>query len=342
MLKIQQLIATFGDSHTYLGWYPTLKPELYLPIGVYPFSDGVFILSASKEYSTLIGKRLTKINGHPIEKVIDSLNTLITDENIALKKDFFPKFIASTQVLDFFKFGASGSYSLEVEDENNNVTTHPILSSIVGKQFVSVPINNLPYSWLQKKTAFTKKYFKEDKILHVVYNSCVPISIIRNNGKDDSLKFEDFQEQIFNDLKESDVDKLLFDMRFNGGGNSIYGTGFVNELSRKNINQTGKLFVVIGRSTFSSAILNTLDFKKKTNAIIIGEETGGKPNHYGEVRTFKLPGSKLSVQYSTKYFKNSESEINTIVPDVKIEITFKDFINGKDPIYEWVKNHSGG
>lgn len=176
----------------------------------------------------------------------------------------------------------------------------------------------------------------------MVYNSCVPISIIRNNGKDDSLKFEDFQEQIFNDLKETDVDKLLFDMRFNGGGNSIYGTGFVNELSRKNINQTGKLFVVIGRSTFSSAILNTLDFKKKTNAIIIGEETGGKPNHYGEVRTFKLPGSKLSVQYSTKYFKNSESEINTIVPDVKIEITFKDFINGKDPIYEWVKNHSGG
>ena len=267
MLQIQQLIATFGDSHTYLDWYSSLKPEWYLPVGVYPFSDGVFILSASKEYATLIGKRLIKINGHPIEKVIDSLSTLITNENIALKKDFFPKFIASTQVLNFFKFGTTGAYSLEVEDESNNLTTHQVLPSVVGKQFVSVQLNNLPYSWQEKKTAFTKKYFEDDKILYVVYNSCVPISVIRNNGKSDSLAFEDFQKQIFNDLKETEVNKLIFDMRFNGGGNSIYGSSFVKELSGKGIDKTGKLFVVIGRSTFSSAILNTLDFKRQTNAI---------------------------------------------------------------------------
>jgi len=90
---------------------------------------------------------------------------------------------------------------------------------------------------------------------------------------------------------------------------------------QKNINKKGKLFVIIGRKTFSSAVLNTLDFKKHTNAIIVGEETSGKPNHYGEIKSFELPNSKLKVYYSTKYFKHYEKDIETIRPDVIIKTT---------------------
>ena len=83
--------------------------------------------------------------------------------------------------------------------------------------------------------------------------------------------------------------------------------------------------------------MNALDFKRLLGACWVGEETSGKPNHLGEVRSFTLPTSGLQVQYSTKYFKNVDEEMNTLVPDVKIPMTFDDFRQGIDPVYEWIK-----
>ena len=73
------------------------------------------------------------------------------------------------------------------------------------------------------------------------------------------------------------------------------------------------------------------------NAVFVGEETAGKPNHFGEVRSFQLPSSKVLVNYSTKYFKRSEKEIETIEPDMSIEMSFADFKKGVDPVFEWIK-----
>ena len=150
--------------------------------------------------------------------------------------------------------------------------------------------------------------------------------------------FKSFEENAFNVLENQDVDKIIFDMRFNGGGNSSQGTAFIEKLAaylKKNPNK--RLFVVLGRNTFSSAILNAMDFKRLTNAVFIGEETAGKPNHFGEVKNFQLPNSGLSVGYSTKFFKNSDENINTIKPNVTIEMSFSGFTKGIDPVYEWVK-----
>lgn len=91
---------------------------------------------------------------------------------------------------------------------------------------------------------------------------------------------------------------------------------------------------------FSSAILNAMDFKRLTNAVFVGEDTSGKPNHFGEIRDMELPSSKLHINYSTKYFKRTDKQVNTITPDVTIEPTFEDFAKGVDPIYEWIKNQT--
>lgn len=80
-----------------------------------------------------------------------------------------------------------------------------------------------------------------------------------------------------------------------------------------------------------------MDFKRLTNAVFVGEETAGKPNHFGEVRGFQLPASQLKVRYSTNYFKYTDENTNTIIPDIAIEMSFSDFMKGIDPVYEWVK-----
>lgn len=144
---------------------------------------------------------------------------------------------------------------------------------------------------------------------------------------------------MFATLRHRPVSRLVWDVRFNGGGNSQPGTRLAEKLAdfMHRMDNPPRVYVVLGAATFSSAILNALDFKRLLGACWVGEETSGKPNHLGEVRSFTLPASGLQVQYSTKYFKNVDEEVDTLVPDVLIPMTFDDYRQGVDPVYEWIK-----
>jgi len=74
-----------------------------------------------------------------------------------------------------------------------------------------------------------------------------------------------------------------------------------------------------------------LDLKKGTGAIFVGEPTGGKPNHYGEVQVMRLPESGLPLSYSTKYFQVVEGDPASIFPDLVAEQAFADYRSKSDP-----------
>ena len=132
-----------------------------------------------------------------------------------------------------------------------------------------------------------------------------------------------------------ETEKFIFDIRLNGGGNSSIAESLIDELKdNEQINQKGKLYVCIGRNTFSSAILNAITLRKQTDAIFIGEPTGGKPNHYGEVRNLILPNTGLTISYSTKYFKETEGNEPSFYPDIEIELSSADFFARRDPVLE--------
>jgi C-terminal processing protease CtpA/Prc len=91
--------------------------------------------------------------------------------------------------------------------------------------------------------------------------------------------------------------------------------------------------VVINRGTFSSAMLNAIQLDDQTNATLLGEPTGGKPNSYGEILSFPLPHFGLSVVYSTKYFElRPGSDAPSVFPHVAIPLTASDYFAGIDPV----------
>ncbi len=338
-IKLQQVIASIGDSHTSIIWKKYINPKKLLPLRFYWFSDGIYIKQTTKNYKELLGKKVTEINGNSISKITDSLSSLITVDNNAIIKSKIPKLLILIQLLDYFKFSNNNTYEIAVETPQGIKSTHKLKSYTLNTQkLISIPISNTAYCWKNNRISFTENYIEKDKIYYLKYNQCSKNSKIPNK-KNKLISFDNYKKHIFKTIKKNRPDKLIFDMRFNSGGSSYQGTKLIKQLAElKEINQKGKLFVIIGRRTFSSAIINTLDFIENTNAIIVGEKTGGKPNHYGEIRSFILPKSKLKVIYSTKYFKQTSKEMNTITPTVEIETTFNDYINGIDPIYEWIKN----
>lgn len=339
VLKTQQLIAKLGDSHTMLHFNQLLNRQEILPLGLLWVSDGLYVIRTTAEHKELLGHRLTAVGQAPVETVIDSLSTLFTVDNEAMVKSMVPQLFPSLQLLEYFGFAQHGQAQLTLDGEMT-YTLKPFDPQ--RSEQVAFQPDSLPFAIANQKQLFTDRYFPEEKIYYILYNTCWGRESEAEFGSSEKAaalpSFTEFSEKAFGTLQDNPVGKIIFDMRNNGGGNSAQATAFIEKLAGfLEQHPDIKTYVIIGRKTFSSAILNTMDFKRLTDAVVVGEETAGKPNHFGEVRSFQLPGSKLTVAYSTKYFRRTDDEADTVTPDVKVEMSFADFTNGVDPVYEWIE-----
>lgn len=343
-MRTQQVIATMGDSHTMLNFYQMLDKNKKLPIHLFWTSDGIHILHTTPENKEILGARLVSINKVPIQTIVDSLSTLLTIDNEAIVKSKIPQLIPFAQILDFFGFVGKNQIELGLENNRGNFSYYQLKESELNRNNrVSFKPDSIAFCIRNEKTFFTESYFANEKIYYIQYNKCSSKELELKYGDKRKAQtmpsFKDFEKKIFKALKNQSIDKIIFDLRFNSGGNSSQGTEFIEQLAvflKKN--PQIRTYVIIGRETFSSAILNAMDFKRLTKAIFVGEETAGKPNHFGEVRSLQLPMSKVYVGYSTKYFKKTDENINTLKPDISLEMSFSDFTKGLDPVFEWIKN----
>ena len=340
-LKLQQLIAGMGDSHTKVHFRQFIDENKVLPLDLYWFRDGLYILGTTPEHEEILGYRLIAINQRPIKTIIDSLNTLITVDNQAIVKSTTPKLLPLVQVLEYFNFFNGLQIDLGLEDMYGEKKSYSIKPALM-ENIKSFEPDTMAMCYKNNKTFFVDYYLPDDKIYYIQYNKCwskeLELKYRNGMGAAQMPSFKNFEEQVFHNLGTKQIDKIVFDLRFNGGGNSSQGTSFIEKLARfAKMHPKKRIFVVLGKFTFSSAILNAMDFKRLTNATFVGEETGGKPNHFGEIRNFKLPFSGLQVDYSTKYFKRTDQNDKSLIPDIKIESDFNDYKNGKDPVFEWIR-----
>ncbi len=343
-IKLQQLIASFGDSHTMVGWSQFADNNKILPLNLLWFKDGLYVMNTTEENQSILGYKILRICGKPLAMTTDSLSTLLTvDNNAVIKKDI-PKLFSYVQLLEHFGFIKTETIDLLLENEKGVFLNYAIKPGVMSKQnrrsFIP---DSMALCYKNGKFLFVDSILRKDNAYYIQYNMCASREYPPQGfkGNPEQLpSFNDFKKKVIETINTNDFDKVIFDIRFNGGGNSAPGTELIRELSTiKKINKKGKFYVIIGRQTFSSAIINVMDFKNMTQAIFVGEETSGKPNHFGEIKLLELPSSGLKIQYSTKYFQKSAIELKTITPDHLIDISFKDFIEGHDPVYDWIIKH---
>ena len=102
----------------------------------------------------------------------------------------------------------------------------------------------------------------------------------------------------------------------------------------------GPVCFLIGRRTFSSAMMvaNAVgDFKLAT---LIGEETGDPPTSFGELYFFNLPHSKLAINVSTAHFVRANGDAadkHPVLPDIRVTPTQGDLERQVDAVLEFAK-----
>jgi len=335
VVGLMRLVARVGDAHTALSW--PLKRSY--PIGLYWFSDGIYVLRTTRPYEQALRCRLIRIGPADVGEACAAVRELIPHENDISFRSAAPRFLEVPEILEAlgyvadmerapFTFADSSGqpFTLELSPLKEGSNSRQEWVRALSSAGVSRPM------YLTNDADYWFQYLEDSGTLYCQYNSC------RNTP---DKPFAAFARQVLAFADDHPVDRFVLDLRRNGGGDSQVAEPLIRGLAqREKINRKGHLFVLIGRDTFSSAMLNAVELRRKTQAIFVGEPTGQKPNSYGELRTFKLPNSGITVSYSTKYFRVLDDDPPSFMPDVPVSETSADYFAGRDPVLEAALNDS--
>ena len=332
---LMRIVALVGDAHTNLQF--STFPWHTLRVDLAWLRDGVFIAGADQENRGLIGAKVLGVGKLSIDEAAARAASVMARENehwfkvMARQWIRYAEVLRATGVVDSLDAVPLRIRGADGEERTLVLKPKP---AIVKIDWVSVP------NGASKELAATRKpraggrwyghnFDEANGTLYCWYDRC--------QSQPDQPTVVTWAREVLSFLDEHDVKRVVIDLRRNGGGNSILLYPLRAGLAkREKINQDGKIFVLIGRGTFSSAVMNAEELQRGTKAVLVGEPTGGMPNGYGEVKVFKLLNSGLTVQYSTKYFKEEGKERPSLLPDVTAEPTGAEFFAGRDVVMEAV------
>ncbi len=320
---MRRLVASLGDEHTSLAPSSrTSQPQL--PFFVLSMEGSWIVVQAQKEYSGIVGKRLTAINDVTVDELRSLLLPLISHET-----DGWGEYQCSLEMRylrNLRYIGVSDtleSVDITVEDcRTKEVETLTVEACKLGYNNT----NSSMYAAIAP-TLVQSGYYRaeaiEDGVLFIQYNVCAQAP---------DLSMEDFAQTLREQTSAAPPEKILIDMRHNTGGDSNVITpllALLGEYAEKG----SELYCLTGSETFSSGVMNVLDLKE-IGACIVGESTGGVMG-FGELKTIRLSdGSRLYC--STKDFSQHYGFHDAVDPDVPVVQTVEDFLAGTDSVVSYI------
>ena len=340
-VRLQQLLGQVKDGHSVV--VPPLGGMQHfhgLPLRLTRFKDGVYIQAADRQYGALVGQRLTHINGQPVAKVLQGLKSLFQGDNqYGADYQLLRWFATMPEILQALGLGGQGKdVKLGVLDGQGARTEVTVSGKLLdGRQF---GLNEHPAEWLemgsdksplwqqQRESHYWFKYLKDSHLVYFKYNR------VRNDRK---APLDQFVREVI-DKAEQHKARLVIDLRSNNGGNGQLNALLLHALLASEINQRGRLFVLIGNKTFSAAHQLALSLQYHTNAVFVGEPTGSSLVYRGESNQVLLPNTGLMVMVASRQFQQQLSDDHrvTLAPDILVQPSGAQFGAGQDPVLDAV------
>lgn len=153
--------------------------------------------------------------------------------------------------------------------------------------------------------------------------------------------FEAFTREAFEAMAAPGIERLVVDLRRNGGGNNYLAEALRKRIGRSAFNRPGGLYVLVGPRTFSAAQNCATRLERETFAAFVGEPTGGAPNHYGDAALFTGEITGVSAIVSTLAWFDSYPQDTRpwILPDLPVSETFADWQAGRDAALQAALTH---
>jgi tetratricopeptide (TPR) repeat protein len=352
IVEMARIVAMVGDGHTNIA--PTRDPKIgfhSLPIKLYLFKDGLFIRAATREHAALVGARVIKIGAFTVDQAMARVREIIGRDNEMDVKFFGPLLLVMPEVLDALGLIESMEDARFVVERQGQQQQTVVLKAFGPAEMIP-PDTDL--SWLPKanwvdlrdgasgpiplwlrdpQNKFWFEYMEGSRVLYVQINEV---------GDKDTETLADFSQRLFAFVDANPVERLILDLRLNRGGNGELLRPLVKGIIRaRKIDQPGKLFAIIGRSTWSAAQFLLNDLERYTNALFVGEPSGSKGNAYGDSRKITLPNSGITARVSIYWWQDwhPSDQRQWTAPHVAAELTSADYRTNNDPALKAILNY---
>lgn len=356
-LEMMNLVAMLRDGHTALLLSNQDNFNLWFPIRIEKFHDGLFITAADVRNAGLLGARVLKMGRLDAEHAYSRVGSIIAADSDHGIPRLVTDYLSNAVILETLgiidskgrlpldvRFSDGSKKKVSVESarwrtrfnlffNKTQVPTHNESKTIFDGRMDALPLYLSRF--IPSRTPYWFEYLPNDRMIYVQYNSVT-------DWRGDP--FRDFTERLFKAYDEhvTEVDKFIIDVRFNSGGNGYLLPPFVREfVLRRDSLTRGKLYIITGVHTFSAASNFIGQMLKSTDAITAGDIAAGPLNWCSDVITFALPNSNLMVNISTMFWQEGHATDmrGYYPPDYYIPATFEDYVSCSDPVLEAIRNN---
>ncbi len=339
LVGVLRIIALLGPRNGHTGLFPGdsahSRPLNLYPLRLYHFSDGVYVVDARD--TSLVRSRLVAIEGTSVERVLELVRPLTPSDNPSNLRGLAPHFLLTAEVLDGLGItdGAGpATFTLERPDGRRADVQ---LTAMPGPQYAaafaephhghnpsSLPYGPRPLYLAGGAKPLWARTLARGRAVYVGYNTVRPPapSMLRT---------------IERLVRAPRTRRVIVDLRLNGGGdNTTYGE-LTSLLGSPAVDRRGRLYLLVGRATFSAAANFAAEIDRDTRAVIVGEPTGGGVETYGDTFPVLLPTLGWNVYIAGRYHerkKGSSDRRLAVAPDLRIDLSSAQYFAGQDPVLE--------
>jgi hypothetical protein len=331
VMRLVALISTNGrDGH--MGVWPPDNPDLVhrYPLRLWEFPDGIHITAAREPNQDLVGARLTAIDGVPIEDVMARVDPVVPRDNDSNLRAARLVYLTSAEVLAGLGIARhAGAIDVQVTNPEG-VTATGTVGAVDGATYqawidgweLALPERRDVLLLCDLERDFWIRYLPDARALYVQYNHVLPSSA-------------NVADAVRSGLRRHPVNRVVLDLRNNGGGEAEGYADLLNLLAGPEIDRPGRLAVLIGRLTFSAAASFAAELERLApHAVFVGEPSGGAPNFWADTVTVTLPNSGVEALVSSTYegYGAPGDPRMAIDPDVPVAFSWSDHAAGRDPV----------
>ena len=365
VIRLASAIALGRNAHSRLYILRNDTRVRRLPIRLWWFSDGLYVVRTTPEHRALLGCRVDSVEGVEARQARDLVAPAFAGNPSWV--DYMSAYsLTSPEVLhgsgvtpssESVGLGVSGCphyaathtrllpLPLAPRDEPVEAwwdlsPRHPGVSP-VGEQ-VLAEHEALPL-YLQNPTRnYWFEHVDDADLLYVQFNRA---------QNDDEEALADFGERLLAAIDEREPRAFVLDVRFNTGGNLFLGSDLMETLEERT--RGIPRFVIVARSTFSAGITAVAQWRQAGGVTLVGEPVGDELETWGEGGNILLPNSGLNAHFANGLHSYSPApcpadtpcydlSVATLAPDVPVATRWADYVAGRDPSLEAVLAHLAG
>ena len=363
VVGLSRIAALADNAHTRLYLVRNRTALRRIPVRLWWFDDGLFVIGATEPWSQTLGCRVDAVDDVPATVARDSVSTLFT-ANESWRDYKSTYFLTTPTVLFGLGIGSDSTaitLALDCPDGTHAVTVEA--APLVRLDGPTENWRNLSPQWDGEKLllagagawrsalsrAVAPLYLGRPEVNYwferLEGSDALYLQYNRSQSNERGESFSDFGDRLLAELDRAPAD-VIVDLRFNTGGNLGIARGLFDQLGERfGDGASHRLVALVDQATFSAGLFHAAQLRL-AGVTLIGREPGDRLDYWSEGGNIVLPNSGYTLHFANGYHSYSGDPrpdvskifeslaVGSLALDVEVRTTSAEYFAGRDPLLE--------